>query len=287
MLDFLMMIWYIWIYRDITFGKRSPLCSLARDVFGVFKIGIVLTVAYQVSHLILAFDRQFVNVLFSTEDFAVYSFAYNIVSMISTMISSLSIVLLTMLKRATKEYILGYYKKSLVVVSAVVGLSLFSYFPLTAFIRWFLPDYYSSLEYVAIVLPSVLFTSCITVVMFTVDKVLNMSFAFFKNGCIILLLGLFTNSVAYVVFKTPQSISYASLFTMSIWFILEGLRLGKHTGVKVYKEFFYLLILAFAFVAITQSALSVIWSAFAYLIAYLLITSVMYLYDFKFFLNKR
>jgi O-antigen/teichoic acid export membrane protein len=178
-LDLGMAVWYVAIYRGITFGKGLPIRFLKDDIRDIFKTGIVLTLAYQVSHLVLALDRQFVNLLFSMEVFSVYSFAYNIVGMISTMISSLSIVLLPMLKRCTKEDVVGYYRTSMTVVSIVTAGALLCYFPFASLIEWFLPQYAGALEYIAIVLPTLLFTSGISVVMFTVEKVLDRSFAFF------------------------------------------------------------------------------------------------------------
>jgi len=104
LLDYSMLFWYVWIYRDITFGKKLHFANLITDIRDIFKVGIVLTMAYQVSHLVLVLDRQFVSFFFSTEIFAVYSFAYNIISMISTMISSISVVFFPILKSGTKEF---------------------------------------------------------------------------------------------------------------------------------------------------------------------------------------
>ena len=250
-LDLIMMLWYVLIYRDITFGKRLQLSLLKRDILGIFKTGIVLTAAYQVSHLVLALDRQFVNVLFTTEEFAVYSFAYNIVSMVSTVVSSLAVVLLPMLKKVDPKQMPASYQKSITVVSVIVGGSLLCYFPLIPFIEWFLPNYTDSLEYIRIVMPTLLFTAGTTVVMFTVDKVLDMNMAFFKNSCIVLALGLITNAAAYATFRTPQSISYASLLVMAIWFLIEGIRLGRHINVSIIREFVYLVFLTTGFLATT------------------------------------
>jgi O-antigen/teichoic acid export membrane protein len=72
-IDFLIMLWYVAIYRDITFGKCESFINVKQEITSIFKSGILLTLAYQVSHLILALDRQFVNLLFSTEEFAIYS----------------------------------------------------------------------------------------------------------------------------------------------------------------------------------------------------------------------
>ena len=249
--DGAVMLWYVSIYRDITFGSGDTIRSVRSDIRSIFKTGILLTLAYQVSHLILALDRQFVNVLFSTEDFAVYSFAYNIVTMISTMISSISIVLLPMLKKRTRDLVVRSYPTCSSTVAMVAGGGLLCYFPLVWFVGWFLPQYSGAMAYVSVVLPAFLFSSVITVVMFTVDKALDMSLDFFREGCVVLGLGLVTNVAAYLLWRTPMALSYASLLVMMVWFLLSGLRLGKRIGIGVMKEFFYLMLLAVGFLTVT------------------------------------
>lgn len=248
-LDFLMMLWYIWIYKSITFGVAEPICLLKREIFDIFKVGIVLTVAYQTSHLVLALDRQFVSVLFATEEYAIYSFAYSIVSMISTMISSISVVILPILKKAGKKYAVDYYESSLSIVSILLGLSLLAYFPLQIVIEWLLPEYKESMLYIAIVLPSLLFSSGISVVMFTIDKVIGTISSFFKNSVIALVIGFFTNMFAYLIFKTRFSISCASLLTVIVWYLFESCHLKRKIGISIYKEFFYVILLMVGFLS--------------------------------------
>ena len=251
-IDLLMALWYVLIYRKITFGEGSAIRSILCDIRGIFATGIVLTAAYQVTHLVLALDRQFVNIFFSTEDFAVYSFAYNVVAMISTMISSLSVVLLPMLKKRSRDEVLLSYKKCLSAVSVISAFALICYFPLSAFIEWFLPEYVGSIEYIGIVLPAFAFTAVITIVMFTVAKVLDMSRDFFIASLIVLLLGVAANTAAYLIFGTPAAISYASLAVMAVWFIIAGARLKRATEIGAIKELCYLALVAAGFILLCK-----------------------------------
>lgn len=275
-LDFLCMVWYIVIYREITFGKSAPIRSVKKDIIDIFKTGILQTLAYQVSHLILALDRQFVNFLFSTEDFAIYSFAYNIVTMISTMVSSASVILLPMLKNRTYEAVIGSYKKCLSTVSVIASCSLLCFFPLVLFVDWFLPKYSHSIEYIAIVLPAFIFTASITIVMFTITKIFDMNFEFFKDGCFIFVLGFVFNVLAYYILGTPSAISYASLIVMMIWFLLAGVRLMRRTGVNIGREFLYLSIVALGFIIITNFVHNAILGFFMYLLWLLIWTIILH-----------
>lgn len=251
-IELIMMAWYIFIYRKITFGKGQSLKSMKVDIIDTFKTGIILTLAYQTSHLVLVLDRQFVNALFSTETFAIYSFAYNIVSMISTMITSISVVLLPMLKKENSEVVVSVYSKSTITVSIIATFSLLSYFLISPFIKWFLPKYTDSINYISVVMSSFLFTAVIIIVMFTMAKVMNKNSKFFKESLISLVLGFITNVMAYLIFKSPIAISYASLLVMIIWFIISGLSLKKDTKVGIAKELIYLIIIAIGFLMIVN-----------------------------------
>ena len=263
-IDLLMLLWYVGIYREITFGAAKPMKAMKREILSVFKTGILLTLAYQASHLVLALDRQFVNLLFPMDTFARYSFAYNVVSMISTMISSLAVVLLPMLKNKKREELLASYKTGTAVVSAVAAASLLCYFPLAAFIMWFLPNYAASIPYITIVLPAFLFSAVITVVMFTVAKVLDGGRRFFFESCAVLLFGAIANTAAYLLAKTPEAISYASIVTMALWFIIAGTRLKNKTGVGAAREFFYLFGTAVLFLGTTTLVEELLLGFFVY-----------------------
>lgn len=265
-IDFSILIWYVAIYKNITFGNGVSMRKLKGDIISIFKVGILMTLAYQVSHLILALDRQFVNLLFSTEEFAVYSFAYNIVSIISTMVSSVSIVLLPMLKNRTHDIVSGTYRKCLSTVSVISSWSLLCFFPLVLVIKWFLPEYIGSVEYISIVLPAFVFTSSITVVMFTIYKILEWNIAFFKDGCLILALGFGFNIIAYYFFRSPSAISYASLVVTMVWFLISGIRLGKRIGVKVWEDFAYLMLISLGFLLVTKSIANVFVGFSVYLL---------------------
>ena len=278
-IDGVMLLWYVWIYRDITFGPGMPLKEQRGEIGELFKQGILLTLAYQVSHLVLVLDRQFVSVLYPTDTYAVYSFAYNLVMMLSVMISSLAVVLLPVLKRVEPERIKPYYRKTLSVTAILTGAALCCYFPLVGLIRWFLPEYEQSLSYLAAVLPALMYSSCISVVMFTFCKALEQNAGFFKTGCMVLGIGCLTNGAAYGLFRTPLAISYASLLTMAAWFLLQEGQLYKHTGMKGRKEFFYLTVLAIGFLTAARIVSSCWVGLAAYLVWFLAATWCFYRKD--------
>ncbi len=276
MADCLMLFWYLLIYSNITFGKRHPFSYEKQALFDLFKTGIVLTVAYQVSHLIHMLDRQFVSTLYPIETYAMYAFSYNLVTLISTMVSSIAIVMFPMLKKSGKEAIQKNYNTILSGVCAIIGASLVLYYPLVWFIGWFLPEYTGSVVYLKIILPCILYTGAISVVMFTFVKILNENFKFFKNSLLILALGFITNYLAQILFRTPEAISYASLITMAVWFVLEGNHLKKLLNLSYLKEFCYVLAITLAFLGTVSFVPRMLLGMGCYLTVFITVTLVFY-----------
>ena len=113
--------------------------------------------------------------------------------------------------------------------------------------------------------------------MFTVEKVNGTVFSFFKNSCIILILGLAMNIASYGIFKTPSAISYASLICMAVWYLLEGVTLGKRIGVSTYKEFIYILLISSGFLTVVDLISDTLYGGLIFGAFLIALTLIMYL----------
>lgn len=256
-IDAVLLLWYVATYREITFGARVPFRS-CRPIFQeLFRLGFPLTLAYQTAQLVFALDRQFISVLFDTAIYGIYSFAYSIVHMVSQIISSASTVLLPSLKQLPKQKIEHYYPITLNIVMMIAGAALIGYFPLEKIIQWYLPEYITSLSYLRIILPTVIYTCCISVVMFTFYKIENRCSLYLKVCCTVLCLGFLMNFIAYKLAGTPQSISWASVITVALWFALAGRNLASRGTYLHARGLIYILLLSAAFYMTT--ALGVLW----------------------------
>lgn len=215
-------LWYVISYREIVFGKRESLASCAGEVFGLARKGFPLLVANLCSLLILSLDRQFVSVLFTKEQYATYAFAYSMLALVTVATSAVSTVLYPLLKRQNAEDLVAGYEHYVGAVIAFVGLGAVVFFPLAWFIRWFLPNYTESIVIFRIILPGLGFSSAISVVVQNYFKVYDRSNAFFGISVVILIISFVFNYIAWMIFKSRESISVASIITITIWFIVAN-----------------------------------------------------------------
>ena len=266
-INIILTIWYIYTYRDITFGKMGK-----KDwavLWQFVKIGFPLLIANLCSTLMLNLDRQFVNVLFDTNTYAVYAFAYNMLGLITTALSAISTVVYPTLRRTEEKTLKSSYTFLIEIILILVFVCLLVYFPLCWFISWFLPQYIDSLVIFRIILPGLAISSAITIVMHNYYKSFGKETNFFIKSIIILVLSAIANFIAYKIFGTPEAISIASIVVMLLWYILIESYFIKNYRVNWIKNFIYMLLVAAGFYLIT--CWNIWWAA---MIVYLLFLSI-------------
>lgn len=247
LINIILTLWYVVSYQDIVFGESVALLGTANELIHLVKIGFPLLFANLCATLILALDRQFISVLFDKSTYAIYAFAYNMLSLVTTATSAIAVVLYPYLKRATKQEMLAHYPRLLAIMLVGVFFSNAIYFPLDRFVRWFLPKYVSSLAIFRIIFPGLAISSSITVIMHNYYKALGDNFLYFLKSIIVLIISAITNWIAYKCFGTTASISIASIITMFFWYIIVDIHFEKKYQINNRKNFFYLLLMVTSF----------------------------------------
>lgn len=246
-ISMILLLWYILTYREITFGPALPWKEALPELKQTFRKGVLMMVAYEVAQLLLLMDRQFVSVLFPVEVYAQYAFAYNILSCVTALVTAVSTVMFPMLKKLRQDDALGKFESMLSVVSCLVGLCLVGVLPVQWLVRWLLPAYEGALAYVQILFPVLLFTAGVSIVAFTYYKVLDRMREYLVICLIALVTAFLFNCAAFMIWRTPEAICWASVAVMLVWFAMAVGNLGKRCGVKWLRSFVYILCLAAGF----------------------------------------
>ena len=243
----LLALWYIYTYRDLVFGKSSGYQATRDDLKYFVKSGTPLLVSNLSMLLLLSLDRQFVNVLFTTDEYAVYAFAYNILALFSTTLSAISTVLYPALKRTDEGNLKTSYSKLTFSVMLLSYVGALLYFPLLKFIPWFLPKYTDALPIFRIIIPGLAVSSAVTIVMHNYYKVLGNNILFFRN-CLCILAASFTaNLVAYLIFGTREAISVASIVVLLLWYLLSERLFVKQYGIRITWNLLYIIVMSAGF----------------------------------------
>lgn len=242
LIDAALLVWYILTYKDLTFGKADSLRKQIHKIKKIFSVGILLTISFQVAHLVFFLDSQMVELLFEVETYSLYAFAYSITNMITAIISAIATVMFPSLKRLEIQDAVSKFPKLMATVSVIVFFLLTAYFPLTYFIKWFLPDYVPALAYLQIIMPGLALSSCINMIIFTYYKVLNQLKRYLYIALGILFAGGVLNCGGYIFFHDPIVFSIASIITLLIWYICSAVFLVKSFHTKWIKNLIYVLL---------------------------------------------
>lgn len=268
----LLLVWYIYTYRTISIGNSEVNW---KEIIILIKNGFPLCLANIISSLILALDRQVVSIAFETRDYAIYSFAYSMLTLASTVVTSVAVVMFSMFKQENEEKLVTSYRRNIELVSILACGMGVMYFPLVVFINAYLPTYYDALEIFRIIIPGLMVSSSISIVMHNYYKVLNHNFLFFKKSAVILALSLLANLIAYISFGTMSSISYASVIMIAVWYVMTDCSLKKMHNISAEYNLIYLLLMIVCFYLCTL--ISTLWMSFLiYFILYIIITIVFY-----------
>lgn len=222
--------WYIYSYREIVFGARHTLKNSIKDVFSLAKYGFPLLLANLCSTLMLSMDRQLVSIVFKPEEYAVYAFAYSILSLITVATSSVSAVIYPMFKRMDLQALKNNYQYIQFILLAFIFGVLIVFYPLCYFINWFLPAYTYSLKIFRIILPGLAISSSVTVIMHNYYKVFGKSSLFFKKSIVALIISVCSNVSAFLIFKTREAISMSSIISLLAWYVISETTIVKESG---------------------------------------------------------
>lgn len=242
---------YMIRYRTLVFGAERKDIDRSREILLLLKMGFPLMIANLCSSLILTLDRQFVNALFDTDTYAVYAFAYNMLSLVTTATAAISVVLYPMMKRTDEEILKRQYSRMIAIILVLVSFCLLIYYPLCWFVDWFLPQYAASLLIFRIIFPGLSVSSCITIVMHNYYKTLNRNFSFFIISVVILIVSSAANVLAYLFWGTPAAVSVASIAVMILWYLVSERFFVRNYGAKWKKNFLFMLVSMAAFYGVT------------------------------------
>ena len=270
-------LWYIFTYKDIVFGKKTSLRSNKILLSSITMLGMPLLFSNLATTIAINIDKQLVDLLFDIEEFALYSFAYSMLSMITVVVSAVGIVLYPTLKRTSLDNSAKNYTLLNKIVIATVLIGLIGYFPLAYFIPTFLPNYIGAIPIFRIALPGLVFTSAISIVKHNFFKLYNKNVQYLIISVIAIVVNIFLNLSAYYIFGTLVSISISSVIGLSIWYLVTEYQMKIIHNIQWGKNLFFAILGIVCFYA--TSSIGNLFLAVAIYLAFIII--LFYSFDRK------
>lgn len=286
-IDYILAIWYVWSYKEFNSGKVSSKINYDIRYTDLILIGFPLLLSNMAGTIFLNLDRQFVSILFEKEDYAIYAFAYNMLTLITTMTSAVSIVLFPSLKKQENIQIKSSFESHFMLFSMIVPLMLLIYYPLCMVVTVFLPKYYLSLTILRIVLPGVMLSASVSVIFINYYKMENKVQTYFLKTVICIVLSAGLNYAAYVLTKKYEWISWASIGSLLIWYLMALFYFIRKYGIAWKRNFTYIVSSMALFYFVTGIIENQVVSGICYCICVLVLLIIMYQKEVMGLIKKR
>lgn len=277
---FILLCYYFVRYKKIILGERKTLASQFKNIRIFFRVGFAIMISYQITMVMVNADNQFISMFFKVSEYGKYAFAYSLAALLLTVFNAVSSVMLPYMKKVGKSAVVSNHDSNMSVMNAIVFFVIASYYPIAWIVNNFIASYSESVQYLSVVFPGVGITCIVQSYIFN-DYIMAKKI---KDFCYISLTNLvFDFAVYYVGFRLSHStlkIALLSIPLLMIWYLTLEWFMNAESGVKFIKNFYYLMIMAFAFIVISH--ISNIWiSLIAYVITYVAVTLAFYFKTFK------
>jgi O-antigen/teichoic acid export membrane protein len=233
--------------RQIVFGKTMPFRIALSDCFDNFSVGIKLTIANFMGMLIIDIGR-FIMSFGKIENFSLYSFAVNSITIAMMFISAVSLVLYPILCRLERASLPNYFAFINRMLCAVIFFMMLSYYPLVLAIKAFLPKYAPVLEYLYLLFPIVIMQSKMQLLINTYYNSLreekSMMYANISSLVVFLVLAV----PLFSIYHSIDIIVWATLITFAWRCYASELYLKRRMGIKGNKNIVEEIVMAVVFI---------------------------------------
>lgn len=268
------------VSKEIVAGKGERIKDSMDDLKKNILIGVPQLIGNFTVMLIVGTNRFLVDKFFELSDFAMYSFAFSLVSIIYLFIGTISTVAYPYLARAKKEMLTELYRRMKFIMLIFISISLTAYFFLKVFVTALLPEYVGALDISLFMFAAILFRTQIDVVSRNFYKVMMLQKEYTINVIIVFAIGVLIAFLSYITLKSTTGMAIATVLSFFIWMIYTDMYFVKILNINLTKLHVTEVLITAAFLC---TGLLFRWyvGIILYLVFVILILGMLYKNDFK------
>lgn len=220
------------IFLTIQFNRKNPFVHTGRimpmSLMENIRSGFVLMIGNLSSKIFTSIDRWFVKILMLTVDFAQYSFAVSIDTMVNTFITPITVTLYNRFCVSREEADIKRAKNILLIwVLLVIAAA----FPAKLIIELFLDQYKIATTVMFFLLASQVFAGLVKGIYVNYYKAEKKQNIYFKQTIVMIVFSIAANLAFYLIMRNMQSFAVTTLITNIIWLLVceisnKNLRFG-------------------------------------------------------------
>ncbi|SHN11422.1 oligosaccharide flippase family protein [Halanaerobium congolense] len=250
------------------------------EIKSIFNIGFFIMLGNLSSLMFYSIDRWFVKFSFSSSEFAFYSFAISMMSVINIFINSVTKVFYPYLARNTDDDILKKLKRYFIIIAS---FATGSYFIFAFIVQNYIPKHIPALNIIAIIfagLPALITINALYVNLYKVRKSDKL---YVKTVFSMLLISGALNLIALITFENNIAIAVATTSSFYIWFYFSS-RHFESLFINL-KEFIYLAMFVILFI-FTSNFIDLLTGVIVFSIGILILIYSFYRLEFMDLINE-
>lgn len=263
---------YIYKYKELTLGYSYNKKKSFLDVIKYIKMGISLTVVYQLLTFMINLDNQFILMFFNTVTYSDYAFTYSMALLITTFFGSLSGLLLPYMKRQNESFLIESHDKIISVMLLLVFLLLLTYIPLRYIVIILFHKYVHSLNYAVFIFPGLAYSSIVESFIFNSFLYFKKIKSFFVITIFNIFIASFVLFISYLLTHNSYCLSAISVVLLLVWYVSLETYLGFLYNIKVIRNIIYSIVMSVCFVLCMKLTDSIVINGLVYFALYVFIS---------------
>ena len=229
-------LWGMILIKDIVTAKRQRFSLTIGEAITNIRIGSNLMLGNIASMLILGVSRFLVERSWSIETFGKLSFALSISNMFMLFISSVSVVLYPVLRRTNQSNLPQLYRHVRNIFVPFTLLLLLFFNPIRLMLEWWIPEYKSSLFFMGILFPMIVYEGRISLLVNTYLKTIRKEKIILISNVATLIVSSVLSLVSVYIFKSINLTVLTIIFSLAFRCILAETLLTKVMKINVNRE---------------------------------------------------
>lgn len=263
-------IYTLLLSRDILVIKTNFDIGILRIIKGHFLIGISLFLSNIASQLIMSVSRIMIKNKWSIEIFGKVSLGLSLISFFMVFINAIGVVVFPFLKKMNSNNYACIYIKSYNIFSIIMCLILIFYYPVSAFVSLWLPNYLESIKYMVFLFPICIFESITLILTNSFLKAERQEKKMFKINFISFILSFIINGITYYLFNSVDIMLFGLLFSIGFKSMYSSTILRGSLNISgVMTMDFILIFSTLFFIGLNQTF--VLWHAFIFYLVYIIV----------------
>lgn len=211
---FLLLLYELWSSWESVTEKRL----ITKDNIDTIKLGLTICIGSYIGNLFHSVDKQYIRIFFEDTQFAMYSFAMSMQTIMTVFIISLSQPLYFKLAAADMEK--KEYRTLKELLLTFGSLSSCAYYACSIMVKWFIPKYTDSIGVIAIFFAMFPAMSVINCLYINLYKSRKMVFKYVTSLVIILAISVVLDAAVIAVKLDYIYLAVATVVVYYIWLLL-------------------------------------------------------------------